>query len=128
MISKVKDNPKDEALRYLENAKEQLKKAGSEDNDFFADPKYVKTACGTAYDGVLIAIDEYLKRKGIVKSRGRKSESYYREELGKINRKALNLYNASYNILHLSGYYDGNTKKTIINDGFDVANKIIGLI
>lgn len=38
------------SMRYIENAKEQLSKAGKE-GKFFEDDKYVKTACGTAYSG-----------------------------------------------------------------------------
>lgn len=119
---------KEEALRYLDNAREVLKKAGSEDNDYYSDPKYVKMACGTAYSGVLIALDQYLKNKGIKKSKGRKSETYYRTELGKIDRKLLNHYNAAYDILHLSGYYDGNKVKKVIETGFEVAKRIIDWI
>ncbi len=125
MRKSSKKDPKQEALRYIDNAIEQLKQAGSEDSDYYLDEKYVKTACGTAYNGVLIAIDEYLKQKGIEKNKGRKTESFYRKELGKINRQLLNLYNSSYNILHLSGYYDGITDKKIIKRGFEVANQII---
>ena len=36
-----------EAIRYMENARETLQKAGKEDR-FYIDKKYVKTACGTA--------------------------------------------------------------------------------
>ena len=36
-----------EAMRYIENAKETLKLAGK-DGQFFADEKYVKTASGIA--------------------------------------------------------------------------------
>ena len=43
-----------EAIRYMDNAKATLKSAGKED-DYYNDDKYVKTACGTAYNGVLKA-------------------------------------------------------------------------
>jgi len=120
--------PKQEAIRYLNNALEVLEKAGSEDKEYYKDSKYVKMACGTAYNGVLIAVDEYLKRKGIKKTKGRKSETYYREELGKIDRKLLNHYNAAYDILHLFGYYDGTKVKRVVKTGFDVAEKIINYL
>jgi hypothetical protein len=118
-------NVKEEALRYIQNALELLEKAGSEDNEYYADAKYVKTACGTAYNGVLLAVDEILKQKGIAKTKGRKSESYYREQLGKFDRKILNHYNTAYEILHLSGYYDGTRDKKTVKRGFEVANQII---
>jgi uncharacterized protein (UPF0332 family) len=124
----IDKNAKDEALRYMQNALELLEKAGIEDSEHFLDKKYVRTACGTAYNGVLIAIDEYLQKKGIDKSKGRKSETYYRQQLGVVNRKMLNYYNDAYDILHLSGYYDGTKNKKVVNTGFECANKIIAMI
>ena len=49
-------NPYKGAMRYIDNARLQLKQAGKEDN-FYIDEKYVKTACGTAYSGMLKALD-----------------------------------------------------------------------
>ena len=37
-----------EAIRYMDNAKEYLQKAGRDDN-YYQDTKYVSTVCGTAY-------------------------------------------------------------------------------
>ena len=65
-----------EALRYVENAKESLKKAGKKDK-FYIDDKYVKTACGTAYSGILVALDFLFEHKNIQKKKGRKSIEYY---------------------------------------------------
>ena len=53
-----------EALRYLENAKEILKRAPVEDSRY-TDVKFVQEACGTAYLAVLKGIDQYLLRKGL---------------------------------------------------------------
>lgn len=55
---KIKEHYYTEAIRYMDNAKETLKKAGK-DGDFYNDRKYVRTATGTAYKGVLIALDGY---------------------------------------------------------------------
>jgi hypothetical protein len=50
-------NPYDEAYRYINNAKQTLKdKAGKKDGEY-ADVKYVQEAAGTAYIGVLFAIE-----------------------------------------------------------------------
>ena len=56
---KVKAEYYKEAIRYMDNAKETLLKAGKED-DIYKDEKYVKTACGIAFNGVLKALDGYL--------------------------------------------------------------------
>ena len=55
-----------EPLRYLNNANQILKSAPVEDG-IYADVKPVREACGVAYLAVLIAIDEYLLRRGLSK-------------------------------------------------------------
>ena len=113
-----------EALRYMENASGTLKKAHKEDR-FYQDPKYVKTACGTAYNGVLLALDGYFILKGLEKKKGRKSIEYYQSNVTKIDKKMLHYLNNVYEILHLSGYYDGITDSKTINSGFELAYDII---
>jgi hypothetical protein len=115
-----------EAMRYMDNAKECLKKAKKEDGVYY-DKKYVKMACGTAYNGVLEALDGYLELKGIEKpkGRGRKSIEYYQSNITKIDKKMLNCLNSAYEILHLWGYYDGITTVSVVKDGFDYAYQII---
>lgn len=104
-----------------------MKKAGKQDNYYKAD-KYVKTACGTAYNGVLKALDGYLLLKDVSKVRGRKSIEYYTANVAKLDKKLLNELDTVYKVLHLSGYYDGVTYVPIIQSGFDVANAIINRI
>jgi hypothetical protein len=124
---KIKQKYYAEAIRYMDNAKETLKKAGKEDN-YYDDRKYVKTACGTAYNGVLVALDTYLGLKGIVKTKGRKSIEYYCEQLGKMDKKLLRQVNNAYEILHLSGYYDGIQDAVVVKRGFEEAYEIIDRI
>ena len=115
-----------EVMRYTDNAKECLKKAKKEDN-YYNDPKYVRMACGTAYSGVLIALDCFFILKGIHKPRGkeRKTIEYYQNNLGKLDKKMLNTLNVAYKILHLSGYYDGIESVNVVKEGFDTAYTII---
>ena len=114
-----------EAIRYMDNAKEALRKAGKDDK-FYTDDKYVKVACGTAYSGVLVALDGYLLIHGVSKpKKGRKSIQYYEENLGKIDRSLLRYLNSAYEILHLSGYYDGLSHAPTILGGFGLAYDII---
>ena len=116
-----------EAMRYMDNAKENLQKAGKEDG-YYNDKKYVRTACGTAYNGVLIALDTYLALKGIYANKRRKSIEFYEEQIGKMDRKLLKEVNNMYQILHLSGYYDGTQDVFIVKRGFDIAYQIINTI
>ena len=116
-----------EAHRYLDNAKDTLKKAGREDG-YYKDPKYVSTACETAYKGVLIALDEYLQKKErpiIKKKHQRKNEHDYTKTLAELNKTLLHLFNSAYHILHLDGYYDGVSDKDTIDLGFKKAETII---
>ena len=79
-----------EALRYMANATDSLKTAGKEANRY-KDAKYVKTACGTAYNAVLLALDAWFKLKDIepVKKGSRKDRQYYEKNLTKTRQKTL---------------------------------------
>jgi hypothetical protein len=118
-----------EAMRYMDNAKGCLQNARKEGN-YYRDPKYVKMACGTAYSGVLVALDGFLTLKGVEKPKGkqRKSIDYYHSNIGKLDRKLLDRLNSAYQILHLSGYYDGIGDARVVSVGFDEAYKIINKI
>jgi len=52
---------KSNTIRYFENAKEILSKSRIEDHRF-TDVKYVKSACGVAYLGVLKAIKDFIEK------------------------------------------------------------------
>ena len=122
----IKEKYYGEAVRYMDNAKEYLKNAKKEGN-IYRDPKYVRTACGTAYSGVLIALDCFLILRGIHKPTGkeRKSIEYYQKSLSKLDGKMLDNLDVTYKILHLSGYYDGITDAIVVKRGFNLANTII---
>ncbi|GHT00451.1 hypothetical protein FACS189421_12550 [Bacteroidia bacterium] len=124
---KIREKYYAEAIRYMDNAKETLKKAGK-DGKLYQDEKYVKTACGTAYNGVLKAMDGYFYSRGVEKKKGRKSIEYYREHAAKLDGKMLSYLNSAYEVLHLSGYYDGILSVGVIKSGFDVAYDIIDRI
>ena len=97
-----------EALRYLQNAKEILRKAPIEDGRY-ADVKYVQEACGVAYLAILKAIDEYLLNKGLNRKELPKSVDAYRKALQKYlnihNGKLLREFEGIYDELHIAGYY-----------------------
>jgi uncharacterized protein (UPF0332 family) len=99
-----------EALRYLKNAGEILKKAPVE-NNLFTDTKYVQEACGTAYLAVLKAIDAYLLKKGVSKKDLPRSVDEYRKALRKFlavqDGKVLREFESLYEELHIAGYYRG---------------------
>ena len=125
----VKEKYYGEAMRYMDNAGDCLKKA-KKDGKFYNDPKYVKMACGTAYSGILVALDGFLLLKGIAKPKGkqRKSIDYYQSNIAKIDKKMLDYLNNAYEILHLWGYYDGIGDVIVVKRGFDLANSLINKI
>ena len=115
-----------ESERYLNNARELLKKAGRE-NGYYKDVKYVRTACGTAYLASLLAADAFLAKYGkkVSDKKGRRHADNYRELLTKMNKKVLNSFNSTYYVLHLSGYYDGVLDGKIIQRGFEALQELI---
>jgi hypothetical protein len=113
-----------EAIRYMDNAKEILRKAGK-DGKLYQDEKYVKMACGTAYNGVLKALDGYFYSHGVEKKKGRKSIEYYKENASKLDKKMLSYLNIAYDVLHLDGYYDGILSVSVIRSGFEIAYDMI---
>ena len=115
-----------EAMRYMDNAKECLSKAKKEDG-YYNHKKYVRMACGTAYSGMLVALDCFLMLRDIHKptSKERKSIEYYQRNITQIDKKMLNGLNTAYTVLHLNGYYDGVKNANVIKEGFDEAMRII---
>ncbi|GBU21494.1 hypothetical protein R80B4_01387 [Fibrobacteres bacterium R8-0-B4] len=120
----------DEAVRYMDNAKEDLRKAGKRNDGLYKDDKYVRSACGIAYLGVLIALDAWLTLKGveIPKKRNHTNINFYLTNIGKLDIKLLGHLNVAYNVLHLDGYYRRVTSVKSIEGGFDAAYYIIDKI
>ncbi len=102
-----------EAIRYLNNAKEILKKVPVED-DTYTDIKPVREAMGTAYLAILEAINEYLlDKKGFLKKELPTSVDGYKVLLKKYmshtghNGRLLREFDKLYDALHIAGYYRG---------------------
>jgi hypothetical protein len=127
--NKVMAKEYSEAIRYMDNAKDILAKS-KKDGNHYADPKYVRTACGTAYLGVLIALDAWLKIKDIAlpSKKKQKSIEFYQENVAKLDGKMVSRLNTAYRMLHLQGYYWGETNIKAISGGFEDAYQIIDKI
>jgi hypothetical protein len=112
-----------EARRYLDNARDILKnKGGNGVPGYYSDVKYVKMACNTAWNGVLVALDPKIP---ISKKGKRKSVDDYKKYLATRNRKALNDFVSAYHHLHLLGGYDGELYKKTIHTCLELAENII---
>lgn len=131
MSSKLRENRYRQALRYFENANEILRTKAKKKNGYYEDEKYVRMACGTAYSGVLRAVDAYLELKGkpIVKKKyARVSVDDYQKRLAVLDKRVLNEFNTTYQILHLYGYYDGLRIADAIQLGLRSFEKILNEI
>ncbi|MEW6571749.1 MAG: DUF5618 family protein [Nitrospirota bacterium] len=118
-----------EAIWYLENAREILRKAPIEDNTY-TDIKPVQEACNTAYLAILKAIDEYLINKGVGPEDLPQSIDGYREMIKKYlsihNGKLIKDFNSLFNLLHVAGYYRGLLDRVeVIKDTFKIAKSFI---
>ena len=118
-----------ESIRYLNNAKEILKKAPIEDNTY-TDVKPVREAFGTAYLAVLEAINEALLRKGLTKKELPTSVDAYRKALQKYvsihNGKLFREFDKLYDLLHIAGYYRGLIYDAdVVKDAFKAAKGFI---
>jgi hypothetical protein len=125
------------AKRYLENAREILKKAGVDRRrEAYVDIKYVSVASGTAYLSALEAIkallilhlnldEDFIRRK--VKDIS-VYKRYIGEKIGKDRDYVQGLLKDSYDILHLGGYYRELQNKKAIDAGFEAVEKIIKFV
>ena len=105
-------------MRYVENAKECLKKAGKS-GSYYSDPKYVKMAGNTLWNGVLLALSAKFPVKG------RPDIIKYRQEVGKVNNAKLKALNSAYNYCHLLMGYDGELKVETSQVAFKLALELI---
>ena len=120
-----KNNPIDEARRYVDNARETLDERGELDTEKFEyqDDKYVRAAGNYLWLGVLMALDAVFQvRKD---RRTRVDIKDYRDAIGKRDKKLLSWVNSGYDIMHLYMNYDGNPSKGLCDSGFAYANRII---
>jgi hypothetical protein len=117
-----------EVMRYMDNARETLQKAKKEGN-YYQDRKYVRTACGVAYNGALLALDTYLMLKDVeLPKKKRRSIDFYTRNVSKIDGKMLKYLDVVYDVLHLDGYYGGILDVRVVHAGFANACEIISKI
>jgi len=104
------ENLKMENLKYVESAKELLKKCPKEEK-WYSDEKYVKSAFGILYLGILKSIDDFLIQKGVSKKNLPKSIDeyikYFKKYLLPYNGKLMEEFLILYDQIHIAGYYRG---------------------
>ena len=131
MSSKERENRYREALRYFENANKILRSKASKKDRYYEDGKYARMAWSTAYSGVLKALDAYLELKGkpiIKKKYARVSVDDYVKRLTLLDKRVLNSFNTTYQVLHLNGYYEGLLNADTIQSGLHSFAEILNEI
>ena len=120
-----KENPIEEAQRYVDNAKQTLMENGEYDKSLrrYGDRKYVRAAGHYLWNAVLIAVDAIFNVK--TKQRPHPDIKDYKAAVALRDRKLLALVNDGYDIMHLYMNYDGIQQKGVCDDGFRLANTII---
>ena len=123
-----KENPIDEARRYVENAKKILKENGELDTSTnqYGDRKYVRMAGNTLWNGMLVLLEAVFKVKA-GKTKGRPDIIDYRKAIGDRNRKLLDVVNGAYDTMHLYMGYDGTLSKKVCDGAFEYAALVIGI-
>lgn len=120
-----KQNPIEEAQRYVDNAKQTLKENGELDTTTrtYSDRKHVRAAGHYLWNAVLIVMDAIFNVK--TKKRPHPDIKDYRAAVATRDRKLLALVNAGYDTMHITMGYDGNQSKEVCDAGFRLADEII---
>jgi len=95
----------------------------------YTDIKYVKSAFGIAYLGVLKAVDDYLLQRGLSESDLPNKIEEYQKALKKHsvhNGKLLAHFTDLYHELHIAGYYRGDLRSAdTVKGAFKAAKDFI---
>ena len=120
-----KENPIEEAQRYVNNAKDTLKDNGELDTAtrLYGDRKYVRSAGHFLWNAVLIVLDAVFQVK--TPRRRHPDIKDYKDAVASRDRKLLALVNNGYDTMHIAMSYDGNQSKAVCDEGFRLANEII---
>jgi Domain of unknown function (DUF5618) len=115
---------KEEAQRYIDNAKAFLKEKALKKDGYYTDPKYVKLAGHAAYTGILVMLDYKFGES----PKGKENVNWYRDNITKKHKKLLPVFLTAYEVLHRSMGYDGVLSSKITDIGIGEAQKIIDTI
>jgi hypothetical protein len=110
-----------EAKHCLSSAREILREKALKEDGYYLDSEFVKMAGQTAYTGILLALDDFLGKKG----KGLKDVEWYKQHLSKWDKKVLNAFSAAYQILYVDMASNGIKSAELASVGLEEADKII---
>jgi hypothetical protein len=116
-----KNEIRSEAMRYVDNAKEILSTKAGKEGKYYNDPKYIKMAGNTLWNGALLALDH--KFPEIKKGKGRPDQTKYRQRIndGKVSK----MFDQGYYYTHLVMGYDGQGTVAVVKEAIDDVTGII---
>jgi len=116
-----------EAMRYMDDAKKMLQKAGDWGDGLYKKRKYVKIAGGMAYLAFLLAVDAWLVINGALLPGKKKKMSldFYEPKVAKIDENMVKYHNNAHCLLYFTCYRGGIQRMTIVDACFDEAYYII---
>jgi hypothetical protein len=118
----------DQALRYIKKAEAELKKSGKdEDGKYYTTKKYVKSAGGIGYAGILEATKQYIVLNGIAINDDT-DEKEIKVALAKLNPKAVEPFNHFYSYLYFSVHLYCNSNVAMLSEVFKEAKEFIALL
>ena len=114
-----------EAERYLDNAKQILSEKAGKEGYFYSDPKYVRMAGNTAWNGILIALDATLDLRIKLKKNARPDVHDYQKALLSKDKNMYPFFTSAYETLHKSMGYDGVLKYKVVQSGMEDAKMLV---
>ena len=128
----IKQTAYKEAMRYIKEARAFMEKAPKyeDDKNFLKYKRDIRKVCSTAYKGMSVALDAYLKLENAapISKRNRSNIYYMKDLVFKIDCKlSMSLYSA-HNILYWCCCCDGMPYIGFIEMGFESAMDIINKI
>jgi len=118
-------HPIREAERYLQNARQILSEKAEKAGDYYYDPKYVKMAGNTAWNGVLVALDAVLGVRKNLKPRQRPDVQDYQIAINNRDSKMNIVFLSAYENLHKSMGYDGNPNYKNVQNALAEGQRIV---
>jgi len=128
---RIKQAAYKEAMHYVKEARTFMKKAPKDEgyDDFIKYKRDIRKVCNTAYKGMSVALDAYLKLNSVVPNKRERGNIYYMQELVRKIDCGLSIkLHSAHNILYWGCCCDGMSYTGFIEMGFENVMEIVNKI